>query len=413
MFSKFLLLGTFLYSALFGFEQSSSNSLSILPDQNSGALSEDTAALIPVKYSAKRLNNGEPIITQEMFTEEGAKKEGEDINGPSVIRIPDWIAPENRADPKAVYYCYFAHHKGAYIRMVWAANIEGPWHLYQVGSDIPVGHRGVLDLGDDVINLDNGIVIPNNHLASPDVHVDDENQRIVMYFHSGAPTYVNGEKLRPQLTYVSYSSYGLEFYENIQPVFLGNSYFRVFRYKDNLYAFANGGTIYKALDADDPWTPPVGFDFTNALWERCPLNPFQSDISEANDIPFSELRVRHTTVRLVGDELQVFYSRRGDLLENIQMSTIDLSVGDWMKWDATYPPYQILQAAPGWEGGDITPAPSKLGRAPEDVNQLRDPYVFEDVDGSLYLFYAGRGEDAIGVAQLFEVPVDGNSFDSK
>jgi hypothetical protein len=29
--------------------------------------------------------------------------------------------------------------------------------------------------------------------------------------------------------------------------------------------------------------------------------------------------------------------------------------------------------------------------------------VFEDDDGSLYLFYAGRGEDAIGVASLLPV----------
>ncbi|MGQ1945754.1 CBM96 family carbohydrate-binding protein [Geofilum sp. OHC36d9] len=364
------------------------------------------AALFSIKYNAKRLNNSVPIITQEMFTEAGAEEEGEDINGPSVIRIPDWIAPENRADPEAVYYCYFAHHKGGYIRMAWAAEIEGPWHLYQVGADIPVGDRGVLDLGDDVINLDNGIVIPNNHLASPDVQIDDENQRIVMYFHSGSSTYVNGEKVKDQLTYVSYSPYGLDFYENIQPVFLGDSYFRVFKYKDDLYAFSNGGSIYKALDADDPWTPPTGFDFTTKLWEKSSFNPFQSDITDIDGISSSELRVRHTAIRLVGDELQVFYSRRGDLLENIQMSTIDLSAGDWKQWDATYPPYQILQSSPGWEGGDLTPAPSESASAPEDVNQLRDPYVFEDVDGSLYLFYAGRGEDAIGLAQLYEAHAD-------
>ena len=34
------------------------------------------------------------------------------------------------------------------------------------------------------------------------------------------------------------------------------------------------------------------------------------------------------------------------------------------------------------------------------VNQLRDPYIFEDRDGSLYLYYSGQGEDAIGVAAV-------------
>lgn len=359
-------------------------------------------ALFSIKYDVKRLNNGEPIITRELFTSAGAEDEGENINGPSVIRIPEWISPENRSDPSAKYYCYFAHHDGGYIRMAWASEIEGPWHLYQVGAGTPPGDRGVLDLGDDVINLDNGIQIPNNHLASPDVHVDNDQQRIVMYFHSGSTTHVNGQAVSGQFSYVSHSPYGLEFYDHIQPVILGTSYFRVFNYMDTIYALSNDGTPYKAQDANNPWAAPAGWDFSDKLWDSHPHNPFQADITETDGIPSSELRVRHTAVRLVGDELQVFYSRRGDMMENIQMSTVDLSVGDWTNWDATYPPYPVLQSAPGWEGGDLTPAPSEAGPAPENVNQLRDPYVLEDNDGAVYLFYSGRGEDAIGLAQLFE-----------
>ncbi|RCW36820.1 sulfatase [Marinilabilia salmonicolor] len=358
-----------------------------------------------VRYSVKRLNNGQPIITQKLFSELGVAEEGENINGPGVMRIPEWISPANRAHPDAEYYCYFAHHDSAYIRMAWASEIEGPWHLYNVGEDIPLGERGVLDLGDDVIRLDNGIVIPNNPLASPDVHVDGENKRIILYFHSGASTYVKGEKIG-QRTYVSYSPFGLDFYDNIQPVIIGKTYFRVFEYKNELYALTNDGTPLKALDPADPWTAPAGFDFSGTLWEEHPGNPFQEDITNIAGISDSELRIRHPSVRLVGDRLHVFYSRRGDLLENIQMSTVDLSVGDWTKWDVSYPPIKILQTNPGWEGGDLTPSASERGSAPEDVNQLRDPFVFEDRDGSLYLFYTGRGEDAIGVAKLFEVPAN-------
>ncbi|MHC4543577.1 MAG: hypothetical protein ACYSYL_03480 [Planctomycetota bacterium] len=46
-----------------------------------------------------RLNNGEPIITQSMFEAVGVGSDGSNINGPSLLRIPDWIAPEHRADP--------------------------------------------------------------------------------------------------------------------------------------------------------------------------------------------------------------------------------------------------------------------------------------------------------------------------
>ena len=134
-----------------------------------------------------RLNDGEPIITEAMFVAAGATgREGRNINGPSIIRVPDWIAPENRADPSAVYYLYFAHHQGNYIRLAWAEHIEGPWNLYQVGAGVSVGGRGVLDLGsDDQINIGNGIAI-RNHIASPDVHADDTNQRMIIYFHSPA-----------------------------------------------------------------------------------------------------------------------------------------------------------------------------------------------------------------------------------
>lgn len=370
------------------------------------------AAIYSVKYDARRLNNGQPVITQEMFTELDAEDEGENINGPSVIRIPEWIAPEDRAHPDAFYYCYFAHHDGQYIRMAWASEIEGTWHLYQTGSEIEPGDRGVLDLGNDVISLDNGIVIPNNHLASPDVHVDDENQRIIMYFHSGGPLTIDGTEYSTQRTFVSYSPYGLDFYDQIQPVLLGRSYFRVFEHENELYALGNSGDPYQATDINDPWTAPPGFDFTQKLWTEHPDNPFQDDINYIGGFSESELRVRHTSVRKVDDELHVFYSRRGDLLENIQMSKINLSVDDWEDWDATYPPAEILVSAPGWEGGDLTPAPSETSAAPEDVNQLRDPYVFTDKDGSLYLFYAGRGENAIGLAKLQEAHMKVKSLSS-
>ena len=348
------------------------------------------------------INSNQPIITQALFSRAGVSNEGENINGPSVIRIPDWIAPENRANPDAQYYLYFAHHSGDYIRMAWAAEIKGPWQLYQIGSGVPVGDRGVLDLGDSEIILDNGIIIPNNHLASPDAHVDHENQQIILYFHSGSATYVNGVKVSGQLSYVATSDYGLEFYEQIEPVVLGKSYFRVFKYKNIIYALSNDGTPWRALDADAPWTPPTDFDLKKHLWDKHPENPFQRDISAAG-FEFSELRVRHPSVHVVGDELHVYYSRRGDSPERIQMSVIDLSVGDWELWDASYPPLELFQASPGWEGGELPAEPSKKGNSPEDVNQLRDPFLFEDDDGSLYMFYTGRGEDAIGIREMTNI----------
>jgi beta-xylosidase len=34
------------------------------------------------------------------------------------------------------------------------------------------------------------------------------------------------------------------------------------------------------------------------------------------------------------------------------------------------------------------------------ANELRDPHLFKDQDGSKYLLYVGAGEQAIGIASL-------------
>jgi len=366
------------------------------------SLSHSIFAQSSTQFVANRLNNSQPIIDQAMFAAVGVEADGENMNGPSLIRIPDWILPEDRADPSAVYYLYFAHHDGSYIRMAWAADVEGPWTFYQIGSLVPLGDRGVLDNGLDDLDLGLGVVIEENHLASPDVLVDDEARQIIMYFHSGSSTFFNDNEINSQNSWVSTSDNGLEFLDNIRPVRLGPSYFKVFSHGGQLYAVDNSGTPKRAPDPDNPWEPPADYysgSTISRLWESNDNNTFQDAIFDALGVPRSELRVRHSAVRVVGDELQVFYTQRGDILERVQLSTIDLSV-DFDDWVLSYPGQDILQAIPGWEGGQFPPERSELGAAPEDVNQLRDPDIFEDTDGSLYLVYAGGGEDALGIAEL-------------
>lgn len=345
-------------------------------------------------YQAVRMNDGNPIIEPTMFSN---SRDGYSINGPSLIRVPEWIPMDERADMSAQYYLYFAHHSGNYIRMAWAAYIEGPYTLYDDFADI--GDRGVLDNAEADIFLDNDIRIEENHLASPDVHVDDENQRIIMYFHSGSSFFVKNNEISKQVTWVSTSLYGLEFYEGIEPVYLGSSYFKVFEYDEELYALDNGAKVYRAPDKDHPWRAPNDHDFTDPLWELNPRHVFQDDIP----LPSSELRVRHTGVYVDGDQLLVFYSRRGEFQERIQLSTMDLN-GDWLDYDPTYPPKEILAPNPGWEGGQKPMANSLKGGA-VDMNQLRDPSVFQDdSDDKLYLLYSGNGEGGIGLARLYMTP---------
>src|SRR6266480_5819090 len=65
-----------------------------------------------------------PIISPELHP-----SIGENIQGPSMIRVPEWI--EGRL---GAYYLYFADHKGSYIRLAYADKLIGPWAVYAPGS---------------------------------------------------------------------------------------------------------------------------------------------------------------------------------------------------------------------------------------------------------------------------------------
>ncbi|MCY4024864.1 MAG: hypothetical protein OXH75_00935, partial [Acidobacteria bacterium] len=58
-----------------------------------------------------------PIITPDLHPSIGVN-----IQGPSLIRVPDWVE-----DALGAYYLYFADHKGHYIRLAYADDLLGPW----------------------------------------------------------------------------------------------------------------------------------------------------------------------------------------------------------------------------------------------------------------------------------------------
>ena len=86
---------------------------------------------------------------------------GTNINGPSLIRVPVWVEK-----PLGRYYLYFAHHAGKFIRLAYANQLSGPWNVYEPGT---------LQLND--------VKACHDHDASPDVHVDEQETKIRMYFH--------------------------------------------------------------------------------------------------------------------------------------------------------------------------------------------------------------------------------------
>jgi len=355
------------------------------------------------QFIAERLNASEPIISAQQFRDSNAPTaEGANISGPSVIRIPDWIPAEERAAPSARYYLYFAHHHGDYIRLAWAENIEGPWQLYQTGKQVPIGERGVLDMGDARrITLGNGYTVVS-HIASPDVHIDETHQRIILYFH-GTTRHPDAEP--QQQTYVATSHWGLEFASHIEPVPLARSYLRVFEYRGALLGLSPN-YFHRALDVDSPWSIPAGRKVgAEGLWEAYEARflrfpPAQQD-GGANHgrAPYA----RHLGLYRSGDRLHVFFTMKKHSPERILVTTVDLPQLNWFNVAPESEPVEVLRAQRVWEGADLLPHPSKKGAVMKLVNALRDPFVFSD-EGKLYLFYAGGGEQAIGLARLTQVP---------
>lgn len=306
-------------------------------------------------YSAEALNinitrlGGAPIITPEMDVRMGGN-----IQGPSLIKVPDWV--EN---PLGNYYLYFADHRGTYIRMAYADKVTGPWTIYSPGS---------LKLEDSFFpttcppcSLATGRTAPlYAHIASPDVHVREDLNQIVMYYH--------GRGEGRQFTRAAVSTDGIHFEGRADE--LGPHYFRVIEHDNYFYAMSMPGLLHRSSDG---------------------LSKFESGPQ------FFTADMRHSALLIRDDRLYVFFSQAGEQPERILLSTIDLS-DDWQQWAAT-DPIEVLRPERDYEGANLPNEPSRRGYIDDRVNQLRDPAIYEE-DGKTYLLYSVAGESGIAIAEI-------------
>ena len=295
---------------------------------------------------------------------------GQNIQGPSLIRVPDWV-------PAALgrYYLYFADHKGAYIRLAYADELRGPWTVHPPGSlqlaesqfpteppEVPDALMKLIQERAASLELPHDLLeeVTTPHIASPDVHAAEGE--IVMYYHG-----LEGPAF--QATRVATSKDGIRF--RSQPQILGQTYFRAFPHEEHVYALAMPGQLYRSRD---------GF----ADFEVGPVL-FNPDM-------------RHAALLNCGDTLHVFWTQVGHAPERILWSTIDLS-GEWADWSAS-PPVEVLRPERPWEGADAPLEPSLRSVAYGHVNQLRDPAVYQE-GGRTFLLYAVAGESGIALAEVF------------
>lgn len=298
---------------------------------------------------ARRLT-AEPIVHRGLH-----ESLGDNINGASLIRVPDWL-------PGALgrYYLYFAHHNGHHIRMAHADALTGPWTVHAPG----------------VLHVDRSTCV--DHVASPDVHVDHARREIRMYFHGvafpkGTPTDGHeqafgeaGRWIGNQRTKLAASRDGLHF--EADPRVLGASYWRAFTWQGRLHALAMPGVFYR--------------EEAGAFV----LGPWVFDAS-----------FRHGAVEVRGEHLHVVFTRAGDAPERVLHTTIDLRP-DWRQWRCGEVS-EVLRPGLDWEGARLPELPSQRGPVFTPVHQLRDPALYREGE-RLYLLYAGGGEQAIGIAEL-------------
>jgi hypothetical protein len=300
---------------------------------------------------------------------------GDNVNGPTVVRVPDWIDR-----PLGRYYMYLAHHKGEFIRLAYADRLEGPWKVHAPGvlhvRDTAF-HRPQPDPPDSPEGF-------YTHVASPEILVDAPGRRLVMWFHGwwtegqrwpSAPEAREWARTRGfgQYTQVAESTDGIRF--QVRPSITQTSYLRVFREGAQLYGLARLGRLGRATD---------------------PFVPFELGPSVFRDGLYAG-RVRHVALLRRGRTLYVFFTAIGDAPERVLMSTIDLS-GDWSSWRASAP-IEVLRPNRPYECVDAPLAPSEAGDVEGRVRQIRDPYVFEE-NGRIYLFYTICGEQGIAAAEI-------------
>ena len=301
---------------------------------------------------------------------------GENIQGPSLIKVPEWVD-----DPLGAYYLYFADHKGLYIRLAYADDLLGPWSIHAPGSlqiadshflteppevapDVAARLRASQERRGVPMSHDGLFEATTPHIASPDVHVDDANRRIVMYFHG-----LDG--VSTQVSRVATSTDGIHF--EARPERLGRTYMRIFEHDGYTYSMAMPGQFYRS---------------------RNPLSGFEEGPRLFN------ASMRHSALLIRDDTLHVFWTQMGDAPEHVMLSTIDIA-GDWTAWKST-PGVEVLRPEHDWEGAGAPLAPSVRSTAYGVVNQLRDPAIYEDAEtGRVYLLYAVGGEAGIAIAEVY------------
>lgn len=337
------------------------------------------------QHCVSKVDRFGPIITQDMFSAINRSIEGDNMNGPSLIRIPNWVN-----NPIGKYYLYFSHHRGRYIRIAYSQNVTGPYSLLSGGA---------------VINIST----PVSHLASPDVHINHPAKTITMYFHTLDKTSIYG-----QLTQAFISYDGIHFQPHSSDI--ARYYFRRFQVLRDIFAIApsNMGRDFTLLHrpgrsesyrvssnrtffplARHVFPHPVRFNAIVALYSVLFDAPERIYCSRVN-ITYNKNR----DVNARSCPKFQFRIKEGIKLPDGYGKGVNDSDCNYV-WVSEGPRQTVLLPDASFEGGDLPIRRSQNGPADEFVRELRDPYVFVDAETQQsYLLYTYGGEKGIAIARI-------------
>ena len=344
------------------------------PSQSAtGPFQADNAARSPsiaLELNPRRLSQN-PLITVT-----SSPTLGGNVNGPTVIRVPDWVER-----PLGKSYMYFANHMGDFIRLAYADSVSGPWTIHEPGVLHVKDSAFFREQPDPPEALDDFYT----HVASPEILIDRDRKRFVMWVHGW---FTNGERWPAnladarawarqkgygQFTQPAESIDGVHF--TVQAAITKTSYIRVFQ---------RGAFLLWRLEA----------------WSRVSCRQ-SAVVVRARREPVSRHNVLEPrTPRRAGAARRpppCVLHRNRRCSRTLMVSTVDLSP-DWTMWRASAP-VEVLRPETTYECVDMPNVPSDAGDINEPARQIRDPFVFED-EGRAYLFYSTCGEQGIAAAEI-------------
>jgi hypothetical protein len=161
--------------------------------------------------------------------------DGNNIMFGSIVRAASW-----HVTPLGTYYCLFGDHDGAYIRVAYANDVEGPWTVVEAGTDITLTALNTA-----------GSYTGGTHVSSPHVIVDEANERYLCYVHGDSTGLGHESVLAESVDLVTWT-----FVNAAARLSNGTGmiYIRPFTYDGAWYAVSDTLNLFTSADGLSSWT---------------------------------------------------------------------------------------------------------------------------------------------------------------